>query len=637
MISFSTVIILIFSISSTFSANECPKIITQKDFDISKYFGFWYEAYRNENFFEIGYTCSNATYTKNDDGSVGVQNQAHNFFGTYKSIFGTAKVKNASEPAAFELDFPKPIPKGDYNVITSNYVDYSLVYSCHILPVLNVKSELIWILSRTKTLSPSILNELQAILHIDLNNNDELDVYELRHFFHDIEPEDPVAEPQHLVHIMKSVMKQATNNEEVESYSISWQQFRETYAELDSLPEKGVPQQIHLSLLADGSWSTMIVIWIVKGTESEQQHPLSYVQYGNARGSYIYEQKATNRTYNVGIGGWKGTIYEAWMTNLNQCQTFYYRVGNSKVWSHENSFKTDCSTATTRTYAVMGDMGTVIPAGFLVAKQIKEDHHITPFSAVVHVGDISYAGNGAKEEIAEIWDLWGTQVEPISSILPYMTNVGNHEAYYNFTAYRNRFRMPGPESSGLDNFWFSFNTGPIHWISMSSQHYYAKDGPQYSWLVNDLAQAAKNRIQQPFIIVVTHRPLLSSLDNELDQHLPNSTLFQTVYPLFVENRVQLIITGHMHAYERIFYDNTTVVVNNTYINAPSPVIVVQGTGGALYTDKWVEPQPWWSISRLLEYGYGRLTVSTDKIQRRLHYEYLLEHDKSTYDQFSIVI
>lgn len=48
----------------------------------------------------------------------------------------------------------------------------------------------------------------------------------------------------------------------------------------------------------------------------------------------------------------------------------------------------------------MGDMGTVIPAGFLVAKQITEDHQITPFSAVVHVGDISYAGTGSKGEVA---------------------------------------------------------------------------------------------------------------------------------------------------------------------------------------------------------------------------------------------
>lgn len=121
------------------------------------------------------------------------------------------------------------------------------------------------------------------------------------------------------------------------------------------------------------------------------------------------------------------------------------------------------------------------------------------------------------------------------------------------------------------------------------------------------------------------------------QHLPNSTLFKTVYPLLVKYQVQLIITGHMHVYERIFYDNTTIIINNTYTNIRSPVIVVQGTGGAFDNDKWIEPQPWWSKSRMIAYGYGRVTVSVDETQRRLHYEYLLEHDRSVYDKFSIVI
>jgi hypothetical protein len=438
--------------------------------------------------------------------------------------------------------------------------------------------------------------------HIDLNRNDELDVYELQHFFHRIEPENPVAAPKDLVRTMKRVMKQVTTTEE-NLYTISWQQFRENYAGLDTLTEKDVPQQVHLSLLADGNCSTVIVIWIVKGSEKERQLP-SFVQYGDVSGSYIYEKAAKNRTYDVGIGGWKGTIYEAWMTDLDECQTYYYKVGNSKAWSNEISFKTDCPNVTKRTFAVMGDMGTVIPAGYLVTKQIKEDHQVTPFSAVVHVGDISYAGTGSTDEIAEIWDIWGAQVEPISSIVPYMTNVGNHEAYYNYTVYRNRFRMPGPESGGLDNFWFSFNTGPIHWVSMSSQHDYAKDRPQYAWLVNDLTKAAQNRIQQPFIILVTHRPLLCSDASELDQHLPNSPLFETVYPLLIKYQVQLVITGHMHVYERVFYDNTTTIVNNTYTNVHSPVIVVQGTGGTFDNDKWIEPQPWWSKSRVIKYEYA---------------------------------
>ncbi|UJR07145.1 hypothetical protein I4U23_011433 [Adineta vaga] len=444
--------------------------------------------------------------------------------------------------------------------------------------------------------------------HIDLNGNDELDVYELQNFFHDIEPEDDVPDRNHIIRTMKRTMKPITNKQ-------------------DEHFQSNAPQQIHLSLLADGTWSTMIVIWIVKGSETKRLPP-SFVQYGTISRNYTSMQLATNRTYDVGIGGWKGTIYEAWMTNLEQCQVYYYRVGNAKAWSDEYSFKTDCANRSTRIFAVMGDMGTIIPAGHLVAKQITEDHQNTPFTCVVHVGDISYAGTGSTEEIAEIWDMWGRQVEPISSIVPYMTNVGNHEAYYNYTAYRNRFRMPGPESGGLNNFWFSFNTGPVHWISMSSQHDYSEGSVQYAWLVNDLIKATENRTLAPFIIVVTHRPL---------QHLPNSTLFKTVYPLFVQYQVQLIITGHMHVYERIFYDNTTTIINNTYANVHSPVIVVQGTGGAFDNDKWIEPQPWWSKSRMIAYGYGRVTVSANITDRRLHYEYLLEHERNIYDEFSIVI
>lgn len=93
----------------------------------------------------------------------------------------------------------------------------------------------------------------------------------------------------------------------------------------------------------------------------------------------------------------------------------------------------------------------------------------------------------------------------------------------------------------------------------------------------------------------------------------------------------------MHVYERIFYDNTTTLVNNTYSNVHSPVIVVQGTGGANNDHKWITPQPWWSQSRLNKYGYGRITVSEQARGHRLDYEYLLEDDRSTFDQFSILI
>jgi lipocalin len=70
--------------------------------------GFWYEVYRSDIIFEVGSRCVNATYTPNADGTVGVWNQAVNFMGDYTSIRGSAKVKNASEPAAFIVTFDNP-------------------------------------------------------------------------------------------------------------------------------------------------------------------------------------------------------------------------------------------------------------------------------------------------------------------------------------------------------------------------------------------------------------------------------------------------------------------------------------------------------------------------------------------------
>lgn len=77
--------------------------------------------------------------------------------------------------------------------------------------------------------------------HIDLNDNEELDTYELQHFFHDIEPEEPVPDFDHLVHTMRRAMKLATHKKE-QPLAISWQQFRNNYASLDTLTDTGAPE-----------------------------------------------------------------------------------------------------------------------------------------------------------------------------------------------------------------------------------------------------------------------------------------------------------------------------------------------------------------------------------------------------------
>ena len=50
-----------------------------------------------------------------------------------------------------------------------------------------------------------------------------------------------------------------------------------------------------------------------------------------------------------------------------------------------------------------------------------------------------------------------------------MTCPGNHEWHYNFSNYKARFNMPGDENN---NMFFSFDIGPLHFVSISTEFYY---------------------------------------------------------------------------------------------------------------------------------------------------------------------
>jgi lipocalin len=61
------------------------------------------------------------------------------------------------------LQFPN-IPSGSYNVWETDYTGYTLIYSCTQVVPFVLKSELIWILSRTPTLEFSTVDRLRNLL-----------------------------------------------------------------------------------------------------------------------------------------------------------------------------------------------------------------------------------------------------------------------------------------------------------------------------------------------------------------------------------------------------------------------------------------------------------------------------------------
>jgi hypothetical protein len=240
-------------------------------------------------------------------------------------------------------------------------------------------------------------------------------------------------------------------------------------------------------------------------------------------------------------------------------------------------------------------------------------------------GDIAYADAWIKEttegyieatiDYAEgykayesILDEFYDEMTPITTVRPYMVGPGNHEAncdnggtgsyttsvcmpgQMNFTGFRNHFRMPSTESGGLGNFWFSYDSGMVHYIQIDTETdlghgLVGPDEPlggtedagpfglmnqQINWLTNDLKNV--DRSKTPWVVVTGHRPWYSS-----GSICKNCSL--AFEPLFLEYGVDLYMAGHFHVYERMTPIAHGVSDPKGLNNPSSPWYVVNGAAG----------------------------------------------------------
>ncbi|KAF3399763.1 Acid phosphatase [Penicillium rolfsii] len=316
------------------------------------------------------------------------------------------------------------------------------------------------------------------------------------------------------------------------------------------------------------------------------------------------------------------------------------------------------------------------------------------------------------------WDLWQQWMGDITTKIPYMVMPGNHEAacaefdgpgnvltsylndnkanttaakaaltYYscppsqrNFTAFQHRFRMPGEETGGVGNFWYSFDYGLAHFVSIDgetdfanspewsfaedikgnethpkeSETFITDSGPfgavegsvkdtksyeQYKWLKKDLESV--NRKKTPWVIAMSHRPMYSSAYSSYQLHVR-----QAFEELMLENGVDAYISGHIHWYERLFplgvngtIDTASIVNNNTYhTNAgKSMTHLINGAAGNLEShSEFSTGQSQQNITAVLnnvDYGFSKLTVVNSTA---LKWEYIRGEDGKVGDSLMLL-
>ena len=135
----------------TYSADSPFSKYALQNIDLSKYAGSWYEIERTPNSFQGELANVRATYSARSDGNITVQNEGTGVNGSLSSITGVA-IPSSLPRAILKVSFFYPVFFSDYYVVGLDTQNYSHAMVGGPVP------EILWILSREKTLSDSIVN-----------------------------------------------------------------------------------------------------------------------------------------------------------------------------------------------------------------------------------------------------------------------------------------------------------------------------------------------------------------------------------------------------------------------------------------------------------------------------------------------
>lgn len=131
---------------------EAPPVTAEK-VDLARYGGLWHEAARFPNQFERDCVAATATYTKRDDGLIGVTNVCTKANGARETARGRAKVADTDTNAKLKVSFFGPFFVGNYWVL-----DVAPDYSWALVG--EGTGRYLWVLTREERVSDQVKNDL---------------------------------------------------------------------------------------------------------------------------------------------------------------------------------------------------------------------------------------------------------------------------------------------------------------------------------------------------------------------------------------------------------------------------------------------------------------------------------------------
>jgi acid phosphatase type 7 len=283
------------------------------------------------------------------------------------------------------------------------------------------------------------------------------------------------------------------------------------------------------------------------------------------------------------------------------------------------------SSYTPVSFAIVGDLGQFPHSEETFARLILSRNEI---DSIILAGDIAYPNMDHQQ-----WDTFFDFLDdyPITDRKPMQIVPGNHDidkvefGSDIFLAYEYRFRMPRvrpPELGVYDgpsgylnmdtppyplpyewgNAYYAYTYGPVRFIMISSYSSIIPGSTQHTWVTKELESV--NRIITPWVVVVLHTPMYNTF--ALHRHDTQIVAVQEhLEPLIVQHKVNMVFTGHIHAYLR-----TANVVLGGIVDQTGPIHITVGAGGRKCEAPFMnaDPEPWVQVRDATIYGYGMFRV-----------------------------
>lgn len=215
-------------------------------------------------------------------------------------------------------------------------------------------------------------------------------------------------------------------------------------------------------------------------------------------------------------------IYQATLTNLQPDTIYTYTVELAGRLTPPRAFKTFSEKPNSVRFVAYGDSRSNPKVHRAVARRFCE---YTP-EFVLHSGDLVLAGKDYRSWSKEFFE----PVAGVADRVPILSVPGNHEEdLKNYLAY---FPMLGT------NHWYSFDAGPVHVLALD-YHFEKTTSEQFKFAREDLLKSTA-----PWKVVFVHNPVFNY------GHHNSGWGHQSYLPLFREARVDLVLSGHSHMYER---------------------------------------------------------------------------------------